>query len=165
MEKLEKYSLQQIAETLKKCSGIKICILQPSSRMANSVFDWFSSYGESFRYSPRTGLIQTSLNHSTLSVLSGVYLNSIRGTYYDQVFVYKGFHDKDLEQVYASTLHGGSREDSPIFKRGVFLLFDELDEVKRAAAKVISDFSGVLTLFELNVAFENAKKLVQEVAR
>ena len=155
---MEKYSLDTIIATLKHCAGIKICALYPSYQRADPHYEYIASRLESEISRYNSYDLQLS-NGSCFSVVPELRQELLRGRRYHQIFL-----EKDVKASLDNRILIHSAGES-LFKTGVFALFDELDEVKRAAAKVISDFSGALTLFELNVALENAKKLVQEATR
>lgn len=163
MNKLEKYSLETVIETLKKCSGIQIVMVYPSLRIADSdyqraVFEFdglkLISYLRSYDLELANGSRIWFFSESQAS-------NQLRGCRVHQVFV-KDVSEKFIEEN-CRPLISARLSKGPLYRTGVFGLYDERDEVYRMARNLIIELQKCNSKVELQNALSGACQVVEGI--
>ena len=161
MEKLEKYSLETVIQTLKKCSGVQICMAYPSLRIADC--DYQRMVGEFVGEK-----ILSNLRSYDLELVNGSRIwfftesqaaNQLLGRRVHQVFV-KDVSEKFIEEN-CRPLISVRLGKGPLYRTGVFELYDELDFVKRLSASVIHEFQNANSVKELKEALNKGLAVIE----
>lgn len=162
MKTLEKYSLNTIINTLKACSGIKIAIIASNQLLLRSI------YGECGYEMPEARQAKSSNelilpNGSRLSLLNygGVLWESqLIGKRFNQIFLSEGLESL-VEDAEIRRIITNEGPEGPLFKTGIFQLWDELDFVKRISENLILDIKFCSTKQELQNVLEKAKNQIK----
>ena len=161
--KLQKYSLEVVIETLKKCSGIHICMVYPSLREADSDYD--RAVGE---FSCEGAIY--NLRSYDLELVNGSRLwfftesqaaNQLRGRRAHQVFV-KDVSEKFIEEN-CRPLISSRLSKGPLYRTGVFELYDERDEVNKVARSLIIELQKCSSKVELQSLIKRSSETVEKL--
>jgi hypothetical protein len=156
MNSLEKYSLETVIETLKKCSGIQICVIYPN------LWDAEGDYQRVMSLFGALKLISCQRSYNLeLANGSGLWFfaesergNQLRGRRAHQVFV------KDVSEKFINEncrpLVSAKLDKGPLYRTGVFRLYDEEDETRRAAETIITEVRQCRTEKQLGLALSKA---------
>lgn len=147
MEKLEKYSLDAIRETLESCATIRVAIIYDKlvDIMLMSRFMLDSGICKKPQFE-----IEYS-NGSRLQFLSSSKEEDLCGLRFHQIFISGEVSEKTLRMV-RPLVTFTSRERGPIFKTGVFRLWEEARFTRSLAESVMKEISNARSISSLRYA-------------
>lgn len=154
MEKLEKYTVEAIVNTLRKCSGIYICILSQNAAMSSQLMDDIFKLckNELETYFSNKLRLKNGSEVFFASYLSG-YTN-LCGARCNQIFINGEVTEEFLETMVRPLISSYPNRNGAIFKNGVFQLFDELDETKRLASSIIYELQEARSLKDVRESLD-----------